>query len=66
MEHYNVALTQQKDDVELWESMALTYEDLKDYDQALAAWKRVREINPKHRKAPDKIRQMQRKVKSKS
>ncbi len=66
MEHYNLALSQQKDDAGLWESMALSYEELKDYAQALTAWKRVQEINPKHRKARDKARQMQRKVKSKS
>lgn len=65
MEHYNLALSHQKDDPGLWESMALSYEDMKDYDQALTAWKRVQEMNPKHKKAKDKVRQMQRKVKSK-
>jgi tetratricopeptide (TPR) repeat protein len=66
MEHYNLALSQQKDDAELWEAVSLTYEDLKDYSQAAAGWKRVLELNPKHKKAKEKIRQLQRKAKAKN
>jgi tetratricopeptide (TPR) repeat protein len=63
LEHYQVELTRQKEDPDLWEAMAAAYEHIEDWPQALAAWDRVADLSPKSGKARQKVRQLQRKVK---
>ncbi|HRY30367.1 MAG TPA: tetratricopeptide repeat protein [Elusimicrobiota bacterium] len=64
LENYHTELTRQKDSIELAGAMAGAYEQLQDWPQAMDQWKRVAELDPKHRLAREKIRSLQRKIRA--
>ncbi len=64
LEHYHRQLAHTPDDPELAQALALTYERMDDLPQALAQWERLLQINPKHRLARERVRSLQKKIKS--
>jgi len=64
LEHYRTELTSRPDDPELWEALATGYEQAGDDSSALGHWRRFLDINPKNRKAKEKIRTLERRVKA--
>jgi tetratricopeptide (TPR) repeat protein len=64
LENYHLEFSQNKEDPDLAEAMALAYEKTEDFVQAVAQWERVLELDPKNREAKKKIRLLKKRVHS--
>jgi tetratricopeptide (TPR) repeat protein len=65
LEAYGRELERSPDDAELLASQAQTFEDAGRDDDALAAWKRTVDLNPKNKQAAARVRALSRKAKKK-